>query len=190
MLFNDEWPAVRLCDILTERLEKSKKNNQHEVLSSTIKGIYAQRKYFSKDIASENNVGYKIICLHDIVLSPQNLWMGNINYNNKFDIGIVSPSYKIYKVSPKFDRNFVASMLKTHRALYNYLLVSEQGASVVRRNLNMEAFEQLTFKIPPYELQIKIGCTLSSMQKLLENAIAMKQAYDNQKKYLLQQMFI
>jgi type I restriction enzyme S subunit len=190
LLFNDEWPAVRLCDILTERLEKSKKNNQHEVLSSTIKGIYAQRKYFSKDIASENNVGYKIICLHDIVLSPQNLWMGNINYNNKFDIGIVSPSYKIYKVSPKFDRNFVASMLKTHRALYDYLLVSEQGASVVRRNLNMEAFEQLTFKIPPYELQIKIGCTLSSMQKLLENAIAMKQAYDNQKKYLLQQMFI
>jgi type I restriction enzyme S subunit len=84
----------------------------------------------------------------------------------------------------------VASMLKTHRALYDYLLVSEQGASVVRRNLNMEAFEQLTFKIPPYELQIKIGCTLSSMQKLLENAIAMKQAYDNQKKYLLQQMFI
>ena len=96
LLFNEAWTTTRLCDILTERIEKSKMNNQHEVLSSTVKGIYSQREYFSKDIASENNVGYKIIHLHDIVLSPQNLWMGNINYNNRFDIGIVSPSYKIY----------------------------------------------------------------------------------------------
>ena len=190
LLFNEAWTTTRLCDILTERIEKSKMNNQHEVLSSTVKGIYSQREYFSKDIASENNVGYKIIHLHDIVLSPQNLWMGNINYNNRFDIGIVSPSYKIYKVSPKFDKHFIASMLRTHRALYNYQLVSEQGASVVRRNLNMEAFEQLTFKIPSYDLQVKIGHTLSLLQNQLDTAFATKQAYHQQKQYLLSQMFI
>lgn len=190
MLFNDAWTTTRLCDILTERIEKSKTNNQHEVLSSTVKGIYSQREYFSKDIASENNVGYKIIHLHDIVLSPQNLWMGNINYNIRFDIGIVSPSYKIYKVSPKFDKHFIASMLRTHRALYNYQLVSEQGASVVRRNLNVEAFEQLTFKIPSYDLQVKIGRTLSLLQNQLDTAFATKQAYHQQKQYLLSQMFI
>lgn len=165
-------------------------NNQYEVLSSTVKGIYLQRDYFSKDIASENNVGYKIIYLHDIVLSPQNLWMGNINYNNGFDIGIVSPSYKIYKVSPKFDKYFIASILRTHRALYKYQLISEQGASIVRRNLNMEAFEQLTFKIPSYDLQVKIGCAISLLQKQLDNAFATKQAYYRQKQYLLSQMFI
>ena len=190
LLFNEAWTTTRLCDILTERIEKSKMNNQHEVLSSTVKGIYSQREYFSKDIASENNVGYKIIHLHDIVLSPQNLWMGNINYNNRFDIGIVSPSYKIYKVSPKFDKHFIASMLRTHRALYNYQLVSEQGASVVRRNLNMEAFEQLTFKIPSYDLQVKIGHTLSLLQNQLDTAFATKQAYHQQKQYLLSQIFI
>lgn len=188
--FNDAWTSTRLCDILTERIEKSKTNNQHEVLSSTVKGIFSQREYFSKDIASENNVGYKIIYLHDIVLSPQNLWMGNINYNNRFDIGIVSPSYKIYRVSSKFDKNFIASILKTHRALYNYQLISEQGASVVRRNLNMEAFEQLTFKVPSYSLQIKIGRVLSLLQKQLDSAFTTKQAYDQQKRYLLKQMFI
>ena len=190
LLFNDTWTTTRLCDILTERIEKSKTNNQHEVLSSTVKGIYSQREYFSKDIASENNVGYKIIYLHDIVLSPQNLWMGNINYNNKFDVGIVSPSYKIYKVSSKFDKHFIASILKTHRALYNYQLVSEQGASVVRRNLNMEAFEQLTFKMPPYDLQVKIGLVISLLQKQLDIAFATKQVYDQQKQYLLSQIFI
>ena len=128
--------------------------------------------------------------MHDVVLSPQNLWMGNINYNDRFEVGIVSPSYKIFTIADGYDKTFIASMLKTHRALYNYMLVSEQGASVVRRNLNMEAFEQLVFKIPPYENQRKIGRTLSALNARLVNANAAKTAYEQQKQWLLTQMFI
>ena len=190
LLFADNGKPVRLIDILTERTEKTKENNQHEVLSSTVKGIFSQREYFSKDIASENNIGYKIIRLYDIVLSPQNLWMGNINYNEKFKVGIVSPSYKIFSIKAEFDKRFVAFMLKTHRALYNYMLVSEQGASVVRRNLNMEAFEQLVFRMPPYDKQREIGKTLSFLQSRLEMETEIKSDYEQQKKYLLTEMFI
>ena len=128
LLYADDGTSVRIGDILKEQIEKTKINNQHEVLSSTVKGIFSQREYFSKDIASENNVGYKVIRLHDVVLSPQNLWMGNINYNDRFEVGIVSPSYKIFTIADGYDKTFIASMLKTHRALYNYMLVSEQGA--------------------------------------------------------------
>ncbi|MEY8708341.1 restriction endonuclease subunit S [Bacteroides faecichinchillae] len=165
-------------------------NNQHEILSSTVKGIFSQREYFSKDIASENNVGYKIIRLHDVVLSPQNLWMGNINYNDKFDIGIVSPSYKIYSIADGYDKKYVATLLKTHRALYNYMLVSEQGASVVRRNLNTEAFEQLVFKMPPLNKQREIGYVISLLNYRLEIANILIRTYESQKQYLLRQMFI
>ena len=160
------------------------------MLSSTVKGMFSQREYFSKDIASENNVGYKIIRLHDIVLSPQNLWMGNINYNDKYDIGIVSPSYKIFSIANGYDNRFVATLLKTYRALYNYIQVSEQGASIVRRNLNMEAFEQLTFKIPPYTKQCKIGRLLDSMQKRLDLAISAQNCLELQKLWLLRNLFI
>ena len=190
LLFADNGKPVRLIDILTERTEKTKENNQHEVLSSTVKGLFSQREYFSKDIASENNIGYKIIRLYDIVLSPQNLWMGNINYNEKFKVGIVSPSYKIFSIKAEFDKRFVAFMLKTHRALYNYMLVSEQGASVVRRNLNMEAFEQLVFRMPPYDKQREIGKTLSFLQSRLDLETEIKLDYEQQKKYLLTEMFI
>lgn len=190
LLYAENGKPVRLIDILTERTEKTKENNQHEVLSSTVKGIFSQREYFSKDIASENNIGYKIIRLNDIVLSPQNLWMGNINYNEKFEVGIVSPSYKIFTIKADYDKRFVAFMLKTHRALYNYMLVSEQGASVVRRNLNMEAFEQLVFKMPPYDKQREICRTLSFLQSKLELETEIKSNYEQQKKYLLTEMFI
>ena len=54
----------------------------------------------------------------------------------------------------------------------------------------MEAFEQLTFKVPSYSLQIKIGRVLSLLQKQLDSAFTTKQAYDQQKRYLLKQMFI
>ena len=190
LLYSESGTPVRLGDILSERSERTKVNNQHEVLSSTVKGIFSQREYFSKDIASENNVGYKVIRLHDVVLSPQNLWMGNINYNDKFDIGIVSPSYKIFSIADGYDKRFVAAMLKTHRALYSYMLVSEQGASIVRRNLNMEAFEQLVFKMPPLDKQREIGNTISALQSRLELAVRVKTAYERQKQWLLTEMFI
>ena len=190
LLYGTRGKSVCLGDILLERSERSRTNNQHEVLSSTVKGIFSQREYFSKDIASENNVGYKIIRLHDVVLSPQNLWMGNINYNDRFEIGIVSPSYKVFSIADGYDNQFVAAMLKTHRALYSYMMVSEQGASIVRRNLNMEAFSQLVFKIPSLDKQRKIGCAISLLKSQLKTANKIIRAYTSQKLYLLRQMFI
>lgn len=190
LLYGTGGKSVCLGDILLERSERSRTNNQHEVLSSTVKGIFSQREYFSKDIASENNVGYKIIRLHDVVLSPQNLWMGNINYNDRFEIGIVSPSYKVFSIADGYDNQFVAAMLKTHRALYSYMMVSEQGASIVRRNLNMEAFSQLVFKIPSLDKQREIGCAISLLKSQLKTANKLIRAYTSQKQYLLRQMFI
>ena len=190
LLYGTGGKSVCLGNILLERSERSRTNNQHEVLSSTVKGIFSQREYFSKDIASENNVGYKIIRLHNVVLSPQNLWMGNINYNDRFEIGIVSPSYKVFSIADGYDNQFVAAMLKTHRALYSYMMVSEQGASIVRRNLNMEAFSQLVFKIPSLDKQREIGCAISLLKSQLKTANKLIKAYTSQKQYLLRQMFI
>lgn len=190
LLNTDYGKKTRLGDILNECSERTKVNNQYEVLSSTVNGLFSQREYFSKDIASENNIGYKILRLHDVVISPQNLWMGNINYNDKFEIGIVSPSYKIFSIVDGYDKKYVSALLKTHRALYNYSLVSEQGASVVRRNLNSEAFEQLTFIIPPIANQRAIGYTISLLRYRLEIENMLKVTYLSQKQYLLRQMFI
>lgn len=181
---------TRLADILIERNEKSERNNQYAILSSTVSGIYSQRDYFNKDIASADNTGYKVIRRGDIVLSPQNLWMGNINYNDKFDIGIVSPSYKVFSINPLFDSCFVASLLKSKKALWEYSLVSEQGASIVRRNLSMYGFMKISFPMPNNEAQRRIGDIVSTvnLRIALENSIL--DGICRQKSYLLSQMFI
>ena len=181
---------VRLADILSERYEKSERNNQHEVLSSTVSGIYSPRDYFNKEIASVNNTGYKVIRKGEIVLSPQNLWMGNINYNDKFDIGIVSPSYKVFSINPTFDSRFVASLLKSKKALWEYSLVSEQGASIVRRNLNIDGFMEIAFPIPNKEEQNLIGDMISTINYRIEVGNSILNGINRQKIYLLSQLFI
>ena len=182
--------SVRLADILDERIEKSVRNNQYQVLSSTVSGLYSQRDYFNKDIASADNTGYKILRRDDIVLSPQNLWMGNINYNNKFDIGIVSPSYKVFSIKPLYDSRFVASLLKNKKALWEYSLVSEQGASIVRRNLSMNSFMDIAFPIPNKEVQEKIGDAITNINRRIKLENEYLASINRQKCYLLNSLFI
>ena len=179
-----------LSDILQEVDERSTIVNQHQVLSSTVKGIFSQKEYFNKDIASEDNKGYKVVRRGQIVLSPQNLWMGNINYNDRFDIGIVSPSYKVYSIRNEFNPTFVASLLRTKKALYEYLLASEQGASIVRRNLNVEAFMAIKFRIPDFRQQDSLSLAITSINAKLNNEQAILKQYIIQKSSLLDNMFI
>ena len=181
---------ISLGDILNERNEKSIKNNQYEVLSSTVTGIYSQREYFNKDIASANNSGYKIVHQGDIVMSPQNLWMGNINYNDRFERGIVSPSYKVFSIRKAFDERYVAFLVKTKKALWEYSLVSEQGASIVRRNLNYESFLEISFQIPSYNEQKEVGEMIAAVNSklLLEQKLLL--SLSRQKSYFLSNIFI
>ena len=105
--------------------------------------------------------------MNQLVLSPQNLWLGNINFNQRFDIGIVSPSYRIYNLSHQFDINFAKDLLKVLDIFMNMLKASEQGASVVRRNLNLELFYSIKISLPSIEEQRKIGVFLNKLDKLI-----------------------
>ncbi len=180
----------RLKDILIERNEKSVKNNEHDVISSTKNGLFKQCDYFNKQASSEDTTGYKIIRLEQIVFSPQNLWMGNINYNDSYDIGIVSPSYKIFDINDGFDKYYIACLLKSSQAIKEYILASEQGASIVRRNLNMELFLQVAFFMPDLEEQIKISKHLKLLSNQLDNQEHTLKALLTMKQGLLQKMFI
>lgn len=182
--------SVKLNDLLIEKNEKSKINNEYEIISSTKQGLFLQSEYFNKQAASENTIGYKILRKKQVVFSPQNLWMGNINFNSDFEIGIVSPSYKIYDINSDYNSYYVGLILKSSKALKEYVLASEQGASIVRRNLNLEMFNEITLKFPDKILQDKLANYMQAIEKsvrrqeeILKNILKLKQG-------LLQQMFI
>ena len=179
-----------LAEILQEVDERSTTANQYQVLSSTVKGIFSQKEYFNKDIASEDNKGYKVVRKSHVVLSPQNLWMGNINYNDQFDIGIVSPSYKVFSIKEGFNPIFIAALLQTKKALNEYMLASEQGASIVRRNLNIEAFMAIKFRIPDARQQDSLSLAITAINAKLNNERCYLEQLTMQKSCLLENMFI
>ena len=47
--------------------------------------------------------------------------------------------------------------------LHKYVLSSEQGASVVRRNLNMDLFYQITVSLPDLKTQQKLGNVIATI---------------------------
>lgn len=189
--FDGEWKNIPFKNLLKEINEKTTVNNQHEILSSTKEGIFTQKEYFAnRNVASKDNTGYKILRKNQIVLSPQNLWMGNINVNTEFDIGIVSPSYKIYETTDLVDINYFKHIIKLPRLIYEYTCASEQGASIVRRNLNKELFNEITIKVPSSNEQEKIGKMFDAYDEKIKNIDKNIQDIKEFKKGLIQQMFI
>ena len=184
------WENEKLGNLINEVNERTTSNNQYVLLSSTKSGLLSQEEYFKKQIGSKDSTGYKILRLNQLVLSPQNLWLGNINFNQRFNIGIVSPSYRIYNLSHQFDINFAKDLLKSPRYIYEYAQASEQGASVVRRNLNLELFYSIKISLPSIEEQRKIGAFLDKLDKLIRKQYNKIEVLKQRKKGLLQKMFI
>jgi len=189
-LFNGAESTFRIGDVLVEENEKTTENNQYDVLSSTVGGLFRQSDYFNKEVASEDNIGYKILRRNRIVLSPQNLWLGNINFNDEFEIGMVSPSYKIFRIGDIINKVYLAAVLKTKYALYQYAISSEQGASVVRRNLNIEDFLSIRFPLVSKEKQELFAQLIVSVNRKEKLNTKLLDQFTVQKQYLLSQMFI
>ena len=185
-----DWEKKRLGEILAEVVRKSTKQDQHVILSSTNKGLFLQSEYFISNIASADNIGYKIMRKSEIVFSPQNLWMGNINYNDKYEIGLVSPSYKIFAISEEVIPKFMKYMIKTPYLMNEYLLSSEQGASVVRRNLDMDLFNKILVEIPSLPEQHQIASFLAALDCNIDQLTRKIELLKDKKKGLLQLMFI
>lgn len=164
-----EWKRVNLGECIKEINEKTIKNNQYEVLSVTKDGIFSQEDFFKKQIASKNNIGYKVIKKNNLVFSTMNLWMGSLDVLTNFDVGIVSPAYKIFQFNeklmlPEYGNYF----MKSYYMLEQYKNCSEQGASVVRRNLDLKALLNVKIKIPPIEEQVKIIKILKNVESLID----------------------
>ena len=177
--------------ILHEVSEKSTTQNQYPVLSSTVKGLFLQNEYFDRSIASDNNIGYKVVHKGQIIISPQNLWMGNLTFNEKYENGIVSPSYKIYDINQKYSKKYIYWLLTSKRSFFNYRLVSEQGASIVRRNLSIDAFMGLSIPVvKDRNCESKIEKLIDLIEKKLETEKKRESLLNQQKQFLLSNLFI
>ena len=187
---NERWDRISLADILTEKNIKTEINNEFPILSSTNNGLFLQSKYFKSQVASKDNKGYKVLKKDQIVLSPQNLWLGNINFNNKYEIGIVSPSYKVFEVNVNYNKYLIGILLSLDEMKQKYTAASEQGASVVRRNLNIQSFYSIELDLPDIKNQNKISEIIKNLDNQIIISKNLLMNYKKLKKMLLTNLFV
>jgi len=178
-----EWKKARLGDCIKELNERTTENNQYQVLSVTKDGIFSQEEYFKKQIASENNIGYKILRKNNLVFSTMNLWMGSLDVLANYDIGIVSPAYKIFEFNkelmlPQYGNYF----MRSYYMIEQYKKCSEQGASIVRRNLDLKALLNSIISIPTIKEQEKIIEVLADISNIIEKNKEILKLVKKQKK--------
>lgn len=189
--FYKDWGKSKLEYILEEVSEKNIGDKSNRVISSTIKGLFYQDEFFNKTVASKDIENYKVLRKKQLVLSPQNIWMGNINVNMDFDKGVVSPSYKIFSFKEELIKpEFAMYILKTPIMLQMYKDSSSQGASIVRRNLEMDSFYSIKILIPSLAEQSKIANLFSLIDERIKVEELLLQEYTKQKSYLLSKMFV
>jgi type I restriction enzyme S subunit len=161
----------------------------YEVLSVTKDGIVSQSEYFNKEIASKDKSKYLVVDKYTLVMSGLNFWMGAIDFQTIRDTGIVSPAYKTFKINEgPYSRNYLRFFVRSHYMTRILLDSSIQGASIVRRNLDMEWLLSSLIDLPNLQEQNAIASILSLAEKEIDGLKLLAEKYRSQKRGLMQKL--
>ena len=185
--FTDDWEQRKFGDTIQERREKSTKENEDTLLSCAINGIFLNSDLFSH-FRGSSNIGYLKIRKNDLILSAQNLHLGNCNVNLTYDHGIVSPAYKVYELVNCYPY-FMQAWVKKDCTKQFFLKAATEGASVCRKNIVWEDLYKQNILIPSYEEQVLIGDYFYKIDNLITLHQRKCEVLKKLKKGLLQKMF-
>lgn len=182
-----EWEEVRLGEIIKECKDVSKVENEDILLSSSIEGIFLNSELFSHQ-RGVSNIGYRKIKKGMLVLSAQNLHLGNANVNLKYEHGLVSPAYKIFDIV-NCNALFVSHWIKKDSTKQLFFDSTTEGASVCRRNVVWNTLYNQTILMPLDSEQQKIASFLSSIDEMIQAQDDKIRKLKTYKNGLMQQMF-
>lgn len=186
--FGGEWKFVRFKEIYSQVKQKAG-DEKFLVLSVTKDGIVSQAEYFNKEIASEDTSPYLVVRKGDMAMSGLNFWMGSIDVLVEYEIGMVSPAYKVFEIhNPEISATFMKSFVRSEIMLQCLIGSSVVGASIVRRNLDRETLDEWSFRLPLLEEQTAIAHVLQAADKEISLLKAKAVKLREQKKGLMQQL--
>lgn len=183
-----EWEKKPFGDVVSEYKVKTKVENEDTLLSCAINGVFLNSELFGHQ-RGQSNIGYLKIKKGTLILSAQNLHLGNANVNLKFEHGIISPAYKTYDIvgcSAEYMSQWVKWDM-TKQFFYNATTV---GASECRRNVDWNMLYSQLFAVPCLAEQQKIADCLLALDEVIKNQKVTLSAWEELKKGLLQQMFV
>ena len=185
--FTKDWEQRKFGSLLEETRNKTIFEDEDTLLSCAIDGMYLNSELFSH-FRGSSNIGYLKVKKNDLILSAQNLHLGNCNVNLRFEHGIISPAYKVYELVG-CNPLFMQAWVKKDSTKDFFLKSSTEGASVCRKNIVWEELYKQELPVPSIEEQTKVGEYFYRLDHLITLHQRKCEQTKNLKKYMLQKMF-
>ena len=182
-----DWEKKPFGDVVSEFKVKTKVEDEDTLLSCAINGVFLNSELFGHQ-RGQSNVGYLKIKKGTLILSAQNLHLGNANVNMRFEHGMISPAYKTYNIvgcCVEYMNQWVKRDI-TKQFFYNATTV---GASGCRRNVDWEMLYSQLFAVPSLPEQQKIAEFLSTIDTVIAKQKETVSAWEERKKGVMQKLF-
>lgn len=180
---------IRLRDWIEERNERTTVSDQHPVLTCSQDGILLQSAYFKKQIASQDNTGYKIVHRGDFTYrAMSDTGRFYIHQMDCAEIGIVSPAYPVFylkagaPIVPEYLLLFFESELF-------HELVSSKSKGSTRLSLRLSKIGDITVEFPEVDEQNKRVALMNSLSQQIEDLNLREKSYGDTVKSLFIEMF-
>ncbi len=180
---------VKLESFLQEVCVKTTENDQYPVLTSSKAGLFLQSEYFNKQVASKDNVGYKIIQRGQFTyraMSDTGEFYPNML--DCVDIGIVSPAYPVFEimdnsvVEPEYLKYFFKS-----KGFQQSISSFAQGST--RTSIKFAKLKTVSIELPSIDRQKDIVSILDKAQLIIDKKKAEITKLDNLIKARFVEMF-
>lgn len=190
------WERKKLSEISEEHLHKNPNNKYNEVFSvAKHKGVINQIEHLGRSFSAKEILHYKLVYPGDLVYtkSPTSDFpFGIIKQNRTGRIGVVSPLYCVFTPKTYALGYLLHEYFNSSVNTFNYLNPLVQKGAKNTMNINNEIFLNGASILLPMdeEEQKKIYELLLCLDEKINLETELLTQYENQKKYLLQNLFI
>ncbi|AQX00488.1 restriction endonuclease subunit S domain-containing protein [Elizabethkingia anophelis] len=190
------WERKKLSEISEEHLHKNPKNKYNEVFSvAKHKGVINQIEHLGRSFSAKEILHYKLVYPGDLVYtkSPTSDFpFGIIKQNRTGRIGVVSPLYCVFTPKTYALGYLLHEYFNSSVNTFNYLNPLVQKGAKNTMNINNEIFLNGASILLPMEEdeQKKIYEFLSCLDTKINLETELLTQFENQKKYLLQNLFV
>ena len=157
------------------------------MLSAAIEGMFLNSELFDHQRGASNK-GYKKIDMGTLVLSTQNLHLGNANVNLRFEHGMVSPAYKTYHIHD-CSIGLIAEWVKSEKAKRFFYDATTVGASVCRRNVEWDTLYDQSLYLPSEAEQERLAIFLTALSTRIKKQTELIEHLKKYKRGLLSAVF-
>ena len=157
------------------------------MLSAAIEGMFLNSELFDHQRGASNK-GYKKIDIGTLVLSTQNLHLGNANVNLRFEHGMVSPAYKTYHIHD-CSIGLIAEWVKSEKAKRFFYDATTVGASVCRRNVEWDTLYDQPLYLPSEAEQERLAAFLTALSTRIKKQTELVEHLKKYKRGVMREIF-